>query len=381
MNNRLINILTPPLDDQNVRAFVAPLLANQSLLADAGLTIKLHRKVTDALIDGDILVLNSSFWRGPWVDHREKAVPLIADLTARVPLTLFFDRASTSGTVNADVLPLVKRYYKTNLLRDRNLYQRPLYGLRAFTDYYHREKSVVDPTPAYSLAVKNAAQLDKLRVSWNTALANYALLGPRVSALYERLPWGFLMRPNQRFHPPLLDRSIDVSCRMGLTYKYETVAHQRRRLAEVLEKYRRTDRISKIAYYRELRNSKVVTSPFGYSEVNYKDFETFICGALLLKPDMSHLETYPALYRENETYVAHDWDLTDLTEKVDAILADYPRYIDIARNGQAEYRAHTQGRGARERFVSYFLALLSEAEAENAPVVSLSEKSASNNAR
>ncbi|MDP6708705.1 MAG: glycosyltransferase [Alphaproteobacteria bacterium] len=363
MSAKCINILTPPLEDQNVRAFLAPILANRGLLADAGLSFHLHQQVTAALTDCEVLILSSSFWRGPWVEHRDRARDLIADLVARGPLVLFFDRASTSGTVNADVLPLVTRYYKTNLLRDRTLYQRPLYGLRQFTDHYHRHDGIVDPAPACSTPVADAAELGKLRLSWNTALANYSLLGPRISALYAHLPLAFLMRPTSRFHPPSADRTIDISCRMGLSYKYETVAYQRRRLAEALARYRRIDRVSKIAYCRELRDAKIVASPFGYSEVNYKDFETFIAGALLLKPDMSHLETYPDLYQEDVTYVAHDWDLDDLDGKIERILDDYPRYLEIARNGQERYRAQTVGRPAAERFVTYFSSLLGEAEA------------------
>jgi hypothetical protein len=361
VTGRRINILTRPMEDQNVRAFLAPLLASRSLLADAGVVICLYQSPVPELTDCDVLILNSSFWRGPWIDRRSQALDFIADLVDRVPEVLFFDRASTSGTVNADVLPLVKRYYKTNLLRDRSLYLKPLYGLRQFTDYYHHRNGVVDAAPAWSLPVKEAAELGKLRLSWNTALANYSLLGPRISALYHYVPLARLMRATNKFHPPSLDRGIDVSCRMGLSYKYETVAYQRRIMADALQRHRRTDRVSKITYFRELRDSKIVTSPFGYSEVNYKDFETFISGGLLLKPDMSHLETYPDFYQEDVTFVAHDWDLNDLDHKIESILADYPRYLEIAENGQNAYRAHTVGRKARERFVNYFVALLDEA--------------------
>ena len=99
---------------------------------------------------------------------------------------------------------------------------------------------------------------------------------------------------------------------MGLHYKYETVAYQRKKTAQLLASYRRTDRLAKSAYFRELRNSKIVASPFGLSEINYRDFETFICGALLLQPDMSHIETYPDLYCPGETFVSHGWDFDNL---------------------------------------------------------------------
>lgn len=356
-----INILTQPLDDQNACAFLAPLMAHRGLFRDAGIRFCRFEQPTSALTDCDVLLINSAYWRAPWVDRRSKALDLIGDLVNRVPETLYFDRSSTSSTVNSDILPLVKRYYKTNLLRDRALYQKPLYGQRLFTDYCHHRYGVIDSTPAWSMAVDDASELRKLRISWNTALANYSLLGPRISALYKHIPFAPLMRPARWFTRPAVDRGIDVSCRMGLTYKYETVAYQRRRLAETLQRFRRSDRVSKITYFRELRNSKIVTSPFGFSEVNYKDFETFIAGALLLKPDMSHLETYPNLYQADVTYLAHDWDLSDLDEKVERVLADYPRYLEIAENGQNLYRDHTVGRDAHERFVSYFLDLLAEA--------------------
>jgi hypothetical protein len=361
-----INILTRPMEDQNVRAFLAPLLASRGLLRDAGVSFRLYQQAAAELADCDVLILNSAFWRGYWADRGPQDAEFISGLVERAPLVLFFDRASTSGTVNADVLRLVKRYYKTNLLRDRTLYQKPLYGLRQFTDYYHHHNGVVDPSPIWSPPVEDASDLCKLRLSWNTGLANYGLFGSKISALYEYLPLAPLMRPTEKFWPPSLNRTIDVSCRMGLSYKYETVAYQRRRLADALQRYRRSERVSKFAYYRELRDSKVVTSPFGYSEVNYKDFETFISGGLLLKPDMSHLETYPDLYQENITFVAHDWDLRNLNDVVERILGDYPRFIEIAEKGQEVYHGHTVGMDARMRFVNYFLALLDEAKADDA---------------
>jgi len=365
MRRQLVHILTRPLEDQNVVAFVAPLFANRRLLKDAGVTFRCFEAPAPELTDCDVLIVNSAFWRGPWVERRAEAMSFIAKLVEQAPQVLFFDRASTAGTVNADVLPLVRRYYKTNLLRDRSLYQRPLYGLRQFTDYYHRQFDVIDPEPAWSSPVKDARDLDKLRVSWNTAFGNYSLLGPRLSALYSRLPIAALMRPARRFHPPSADRPIDLSCRMGLSYKYETVAFQRRRMAELLREYRRTDRVSKIAYVRELRQSKIVLSPFGYSEVNYKDFETFIAGAVLLKPDMAHLETYPDLYRPDATYIAHRWDFADLRERIAQILDSYGDYVEVARRGQAHYRASVASRDGSERFVAYFIALLAEAAADS----------------
>jgi len=148
---------------------------------------------------------------------------------------------------------------------------------------------------------------------------------------------------------------------MALSYKYKTVEYQRRKMAGILAAHRRTDRISKWRYFSELKNSKVVASPFGYSEINYKDFETFICGALLLKPDMTHLETYPSLYLEGETYAPHSWLLEDVPEILAEILDNYGSYLEIARQGQETYRFHVATEDGWEQFADRFASLISAA--------------------
>ena len=39
-----------------------------------------------------------------------------------------------------------------------------------------------------------------------------------------------------------------------------------------------------------------MVSPFGFGEITLKDFETFLSGSVLVKPNMSHMETYPNFY-------------------------------------------------------------------------------------
>lgn len=358
---RTVNILIPELTDQNIRAFVAPMIAARRRIEDLGLKLHYHHAAGPSLADCDVLILCSSYWRGPWQKHREKAVAQFAAWSEQVPVTLLFDRSSTTGTVQRDVMPFVRRYYKTSLLRDRSHYLRSLYGQRLFADYYHREFAVEDEEPILVPALREQSELDKLRVSWSTALADYSLFGPRRSALYRYLRWDGLMSASTRFHAPDASRPVDVSCRMGMRYRHETVAYQRRRMAEILDRYKRNDRVSKSKYFSELRSSKIVASPFGYGEINYKDFETFLSGALLLKPDMSHLETYPDLYEDGVTYVAHRWDLADVQEKIDSLLRDERTRLEISTAGQERYRSATAGRAARESFARYFGGLLDEA--------------------
>lgn len=75
-------------------------------------------------------------------------------------------------------------------------------------------------------------------------------------------------------------------------------------------------------YVQELCSAKACISPFGYGEVCFRDFEAVLAGAVLIKPDMSHLETRPDIYRPWETYAPVKWDWSDLPEVVDRVLGD-----------------------------------------------------------
>ena len=43
-----------------------------------------------------------------------------------------------------------------------------------------------------------------------------------------------------------------------------------------------------------MRHSRICISPFGYGEICWRDFEAILCGCLVVKPDMSHVETNPS---------------------------------------------------------------------------------------
>jgi hypothetical protein len=76
-------------------------------------------------------------------------------------------------------------------------------------------------------------------------------------------------------------------------------------------------------YYSRMSNSKIILAPFGFGEIAPRDLEAAMIGAVLIKPDMSHLETVPNLYVPNETYVSCKHDYSDLNEKIDYVLSDF----------------------------------------------------------
>jgi hypothetical protein len=89
--------------------------------------------------------------------------------------------------------------------------------------------------------------------------------------------------------------------------------------------------------------ARVCVSPFGYGEVCFRDFEAVVAGCLLVKPDMSHLETTPNIYRPFQTYIPVRWDFADLAATVEQWLADEPRRREITGNARRLFDSDSDG--------------------------------------
>jgi hypothetical protein len=101
-------------------------------------------------------------------------------------------------------------------------------------------------------------------------------------------------------------------------------------------------------YDEELRQSKIVVSPFGWGEVCYRDFEAVANDCLLVKPSMEHLRTVPHIYQAGETYVPVRWDLTDLGDTLERWLEDEEGRARIVARARELYGRFLDG-GAVER--------------------------------
>ena len=335
-----IHVLAGGFDTPNGRAFLFPLIAWRGALRDAGLDIRVFGRAAGELADCDALLVDSKFHRGRWADEKDAVLELFTRWAQACPV-IYCDTTDSSGSLLTDLLPIVHGYAKSQLIRDRAAYLTPMYGHRPFTDYYHRESSVTDTDPEWSPAVTDRVLLNKLRVSWNSGLADYSLHGPSRMAIYQRLPLPGLLRFPKPSKSSSSARPQDVSCRFGIDYPRATVAFQRKAVREKLAGRIDTRKLSRRHYFRELETSKVIVSPFGYGEITLKDFEVFLTGGLLLKPDMTHMETWPDLFRGGETMLAHRWDLSDFECALDNAVANYSRHAGLAAAGQAAYRKHT----------------------------------------
>ena len=104
-----------------------------------------------------------------------------------------------------------------------------------------------------------------------------------------------------------------------------------------------------------MNNSKVVVSPFGWGEINVpRDYEVALSGSVLLKPDISHIDSWPNIFNK-DTVVQYKWDLSNLLELAEKIINNYDDYIDFTIRLQDQYKKYSFGRIGQEKFCEYFI--------------------------
>ena len=327
---RVVQVISPGASSPGGRAFLHPLHTTGPELADRSWKVQVHSSLD--VPEGEVIVVDSKALRAGW-DDGTSAVAL-ERLRLRTELLLFFDTSDSATVVVPGALPFVDRYCKGQLFAERGVYRQPLYGGRLHTHHAHEQAGIRDEDDSWSQPI-SPADIAKLRVSWNLGMGPPGLAAelvarvPALATVARRIP---LRRadPDRRRPQP-------ISGRMTTSYARPTVAHQRQELLRRVGSRYPQGRVSRSAYRRELARSRLVLSPFGWGEVNTKDFEVFLAGAALVKPSLSHLETWPDHYRAGETYLAHAWDLSDLEETLDRALVDPRGTAAVAREGQDTY--------------------------------------------
>lgn len=352
-----VNIVHGPWRETNTRAFFSPVYRCRRELCDNGILVRFFQTLSDAAADADFLLLDDKHFGAGWDARKADILQQIETARARCTSLIYCDLGDSSGLIRVPALQLSDAYWKGYLLRDRSQYMTPHYGGRLFTHRYHETADVQDDQELMSDPVAED-QLSKLHLSWGYGLTNHSLLANRASSLFSRMPLPLLLDIPLQMADPAAPRPLPLSCRMGTSHRRASVVHQRLRLKSLLGDRIPTSRVSPRAFFAELRQSRLVLSPFGWGEFAYRDFETFISGATLVKPSMAHLETFPDYYRDKETMLALRWDLTDLESVLSHALDSPGRTQEIAQTSQNVYKYYVAAPEGRQEFARRFRSLL-----------------------
>jgi len=186
---------------------------------------------------------------------------------------------------------------------------------------------------------------------WNREFLNTKYIRVNTQSLSTKLVvgWNFatdklrVKQLNKKLYSSQLNRSTDIHSRMCSPSERNTwYGHMRGRAYDAISLLadnnpnlvvlNQSKKIKYNKYIEELTNSKICISPFGYGEVCWRDFEAILAGALLIKPDMSHIETNPNIYQPFITYIPIRWDFQDLEEKCLYYLQNEDERLKIIQN-------------------------------------------------
>lgn len=257
-----------------------------------------------------------------WFDRTpEQLSALVAKIRAHNPhaRVVYLDWFAPTDLRLAQALhPYVDLYVKKHVFRDRSQYERATYGDTNLMDYYGKLYGLEHEPQHFAVPSDFYAQL---LVGPSFATADYML---------PKLLYGSAQAAGAAARP--IDLHARISYRGTLWYE-----HMRKHAIAALGQVSDLNVVSgtgikRRAYLRELSASKLCFSPFGYGEVCWRDYEAVMCGSLLLKPDMSHVETDPDIFRAGETYVPLRWDFADLEEKVRYYVARPAERARITQN-------------------------------------------------
>lgn len=232
-------------------------------------------------------------------------------------------------------------YVKKHVLRDRSAYGQPTLGDTNLTDHYARRFKLHEAEQCFPVS---SGFLEKL------------IVGPSFATAPQILP-EFL-----KAGPPAGERPIDLHARFEVsgTPWYSAMRREADAAADRCtgRTVLRGSAVPQPRFLTEMRRSKVCFSPFGYGEVCWRDFEAVLSGAVVLKPDMSHLETDPDIFVAWKTYAPVAWDLSDFRQVVDRLLADRSLREEIAGNAYRAVQGWLKSDGFARRMQGLFRSVL-----------------------
>jgi len=343
-----------------------PLRVFSKQIKGIGIDVKFFHRQSASLLDCDVLILGTEVFG----KRRVKLEPsnrneFLKSIRASAKTIIWLDMTDGTGTTWFGVLPYVDLYAKTQLLKDRSLYFKQLYSGRYNSKYYHERFGVEDIYQYGTRETLKPDELNKLALFWNLGLGdNHANTTWR-----RRLRTIFSIARNQyKFTPSSQPRRIDVSYRASDHSNLATVAFQRKETREHLTQFATETgkivqwegKLSYFEYLRELSQAAIVASPFGLGETCPRDYDCFLAGAALFKPDMDHLETWPDYYESGVTYMPFAWDFSDFEEKLLYLLDSQEKRLQIAQTGQERY-LHSLSPAGGDEFAEHFSRLLETA--------------------
>ena len=356
-----IFIISPGFHYQNSRALLTPLLLWGNNLKKYDYNIQIRSKILDGY-EGDIIAIDSKLYRNEWLYNENKILKNFKKLKKKFNKVVYIDTADSSGWIQSQLLPIVDKYWKFQVLKNKKLYLKPHYDKRIYTDYYSTKNNITDDNKYFSSKISNIEDLKKINVFWNSSMANYSKYSHILSLIYKKTKIKHFLKYRFREINNFDVKKNNIFCRFNYLNYRKTISFHRRQIKDKLSYYDNLvfSKINRTKYFDELKKSKLSISPFGWGEIAYRDFESFINKTILIKPSMDHLVTWPNLYIDKKTYFSFNWNFNNLIDVIENVLDNYNAYKDIAEEGYYNYFKYTGSNNSSTLFEKRFDSLIQD---------------------
>lgn len=348
---------------------VTPLIVLKNSFFDRGFRITIQNRIS-AGDSGDIIILLSKHIFSMVkedqhiLNNESRTITLLKKLRKKFNRVIWFDNSDSTSITHFELMPYIDLYLKKQIFTDLNNYRRKLIGGRIFTDFYHQKFDIQYDGKYSDYHFLDEKDQFKLKVSWNIGLGDvinsFSRFHQSFSIVFrQNLNYNFIQNAFSVFE----HKKFDVFLKTTANLKNEIVSYHRKRLVEdlqIISSNRKLnsiiqgERVSKKNLRYQMSSAKIMPSPFGWGEIGARDFEAFYYGSCLLKPDMTHLKTFPDYFVSKKTYIPFKWDFCDLEEQLAILLDDKDLRLEIAENGQQIYRNSISEEGFEE-FVNHFI--------------------------
>lgn len=354
-----ISVLSPQSIYTNSRGLMTPLLLWKNNLKKININVKFFKE-SFKLSEGDILIVDSKYHRFKWANNVSKIYIDFIKFKKKFNKIIYCDTADSSGWIQKEIFDYVDQYWKAQILKNKKKYYEKMYDRRIYTDFYFKNYNIFDNDEDFSDTNLEEKDLNKIKVFWNTSLSDFSKNSHLFNRLYHisRLRYFLKFKRNK-----LVDfdkKNLDLFSRFNVNnYRATINFHRQETLRVIKNKYElNIGKISRKNYYEELLKSKISISPFGWGEIAYRDYESFISKTLLLKPNLDHMLTWPNLFIKNETYIDFNWNFDNLNAKIEMILDNYNHYQSVVENAYDTYKKFTYNKNAHKIFINHFSKLV-----------------------
>lgn len=350
-----IRILKSSRFSHNEASFYDPIRRNADDIRSLGYELMWTTKLSDLRKRADILFISSRAVAHLWKQiGPPRVVSLIEGFKENCSKVFWFDLSDSSGTTQFEILPVVDKYFKMQVLKDRLLYRKQFYTGRIHGDYYKNLYNIQNEERIeYHLnKIPNDKDLNKIQSAWNYGLRWFGRRSELVLRVNNYLNKNFSLR--DRWRSPSKERKQLISCRVSTSYSRSSVSLSRSMVCKMLNEYIDHHPVSYSKFIKEMEESLAVISPFGFGEVCYRDFELVRAGAVCIKQNMDHLETWPNLWQAESTYIPVKWDLSDLKPIIESLRENRGSAAEMAQNAQELYREALGNQNAKNMFLDRF---------------------------